>query len=428
MQIQKKRIAIIGAGIAGLTCGYELKKAGHEVTVFEKDTHVGGRMSSRLKDGFLFDLGADHLCNLYDEMKGYCKEFDIPWEKMRFSRYGISKDRAILPLDHAVGRWSQAKLALFYLTLAATGSFFNLSALTDHDEGNAYSYMHDRLGKDIADYLVDAFTTTYQFHRATEISKGALLGILSSIKRDGNGWDLHRTKGGMQALPNAFAHRLNVRTGCGASDVTAHKDTVMVTSGQTESFDAVVLACQAPNSLRLYTNPTDAQRSIVESARYAASISIAFRVPTARLKDYSVVWIPFVESQKLSGFVNESMKGDELIHDGQSLICTWMHEDVANSLMDASDEMIFDVAKKEFVRVCPWFTEPEQLVNHDLQRWPLAMPKFYPGYLKNVQTFLEDHQGEQNVFFCGDYLNAPWTEGALRNGQRVAKAVIAQLS
>ena len=56
-----KRIAIIGAGISGLTAGYELKKAGFDVTVYEKEALVGGRMSTRVIEGFHFDIGADHL-------------------------------------------------------------------------------------------------------------------------------------------------------------------------------------------------------------------------------------------------------------------------------------------------------------------------------------------------------------------------------
>ncbi len=36
------KIAILGAGFTGLTAGYELLKQGHEVTIFEKDSDVGG--------------------------------------------------------------------------------------------------------------------------------------------------------------------------------------------------------------------------------------------------------------------------------------------------------------------------------------------------------------------------------------------------
>lgn len=41
------KIAVIGAGIAGLTAGRELAKAGHEVVVFEKSGGFGGRLATR---------------------------------------------------------------------------------------------------------------------------------------------------------------------------------------------------------------------------------------------------------------------------------------------------------------------------------------------------------------------------------------------
>lgn len=37
------RIAVVGAGLAGLTCAYRLKQAGYQATVYEASTRVGGR-------------------------------------------------------------------------------------------------------------------------------------------------------------------------------------------------------------------------------------------------------------------------------------------------------------------------------------------------------------------------------------------------
>jgi uncharacterized protein with NAD-binding domain and iron-sulfur cluster len=36
------KIAIIGAGYAGMSAAYDLKKAGHEVTIYETANKVGG--------------------------------------------------------------------------------------------------------------------------------------------------------------------------------------------------------------------------------------------------------------------------------------------------------------------------------------------------------------------------------------------------
>jgi protoporphyrinogen oxidase len=49
-----KSIAIIGGGLTGLTCGYELLKKGFDVTIFEKEKKVGGLASSfQLSDNYL---------------------------------------------------------------------------------------------------------------------------------------------------------------------------------------------------------------------------------------------------------------------------------------------------------------------------------------------------------------------------------------
>jgi renalase len=54
-----KRIAIIGAGLSGLILGQELSKKA-EVFIFEKGRGVGGRMSTRYADPFIFDHGAPY--------------------------------------------------------------------------------------------------------------------------------------------------------------------------------------------------------------------------------------------------------------------------------------------------------------------------------------------------------------------------------
>lgn len=50
--------AVIGAGLAGLTCARALADAGHSVVVFDKGRGLGGRMASRRKNGWQFDHGA----------------------------------------------------------------------------------------------------------------------------------------------------------------------------------------------------------------------------------------------------------------------------------------------------------------------------------------------------------------------------------
>ncbi|MBM77766.1 MAG: phytoene dehydrogenase [Crocinitomicaceae bacterium] len=52
-----KKVAVIGSGFAGLTSAIELASKGYDVTVFEKNSSLGGRARQLKKDGFTFDMG-----------------------------------------------------------------------------------------------------------------------------------------------------------------------------------------------------------------------------------------------------------------------------------------------------------------------------------------------------------------------------------
>jgi len=55
------RIAIVGAGLAGLTCAAELQAREHQVTVYEAHAEVGGRTATRDTEAGGFDLGAQYF-------------------------------------------------------------------------------------------------------------------------------------------------------------------------------------------------------------------------------------------------------------------------------------------------------------------------------------------------------------------------------
>ena len=56
-----KSVAIIGAGISGLTAAFYLKRAGIPVTVFEASGRVGGAIQSLRQDGYLAEFGPNTI-------------------------------------------------------------------------------------------------------------------------------------------------------------------------------------------------------------------------------------------------------------------------------------------------------------------------------------------------------------------------------
>lgn len=63
--IQNYRVAVIGAGPAGLACAIELRKAGVDVTVFEKEEKAGGILEYGIPD---FRLNKNIVKNLIDRI------------------------------------------------------------------------------------------------------------------------------------------------------------------------------------------------------------------------------------------------------------------------------------------------------------------------------------------------------------------------
>jgi hypothetical protein len=56
--MKKQRIAVIGAGLAGLTCAWRLKQNNFDPVVFEAKDQPGGRARSIHEEGAVHDLGA----------------------------------------------------------------------------------------------------------------------------------------------------------------------------------------------------------------------------------------------------------------------------------------------------------------------------------------------------------------------------------
>ena len=60
------RIAIVGAGVAGLAAALRLTEAGEKVVVYEKSRGLSGRAATRTKEGCRYDFGANYFkvgCN-----------------------------------------------------------------------------------------------------------------------------------------------------------------------------------------------------------------------------------------------------------------------------------------------------------------------------------------------------------------------------
>ncbi|MGM9735773.1 MAG: phytoene desaturase family protein [Candidatus Cryptobacteroides sp.] len=82
-----RRAIIIGSGLGGLECGYILAKKGMEVTVLERQRHIGGCLQSFHRRSGVFDTGMHYVGSLGEgESLGclfrYFGLMDLPWKEL----------------------------------------------------------------------------------------------------------------------------------------------------------------------------------------------------------------------------------------------------------------------------------------------------------------------------------------------------------
>ena len=83
--VAPKKIIIIGAGMAGLSAGYELTQLGYDVTILEARARPGGRVHTLREpftDGLHAEAGAARIPDTHDLTLKYVKLFELPLEPM----------------------------------------------------------------------------------------------------------------------------------------------------------------------------------------------------------------------------------------------------------------------------------------------------------------------------------------------------------
>ena len=55
--MRMKSVIVVGGGLAGLACACELASNGFDVTIVERNAHLGGKMNVLQERGFTFDMG-----------------------------------------------------------------------------------------------------------------------------------------------------------------------------------------------------------------------------------------------------------------------------------------------------------------------------------------------------------------------------------
>ncbi|MDM7920937.1 MAG: NAD(P)/FAD-dependent oxidoreductase, partial [Pyrinomonadaceae bacterium] len=276
---RRKRVVIVGSGLAGLAAGFKLKNAGWDVTILEARNRTGGRVFSHSlpenKD-LICELGAEWVGESHERIKALCKDFGIPLQKHQFADFLMQNGRVSRP-----GEWNftaQANTAFDKLL----AGFEKLTPAQQRmlDRKDWWTHLSDS-GFTQPDLILRELADSTDFGESIRhvSAFGALAEYAANEEEEVKGKTQnqmdYKMTGGNSRLVREFVKRIgeaNIRTGIKVTEINQRASVVTVKAGD-ETFRADACICTAPvASLRKikFNPPLPAdQRSAAERLIYA---------------------------------------------------------------------------------------------------------------------------------------------------------------
>jgi oxygen-dependent protoporphyrinogen oxidase len=226
-------VAIIGAGITGLTAAFYLKRQGIDVTVYESGDRVGGVIQSLRQDGYLAEFGPNTILETSPKIGQLVSDAGLSCRRLNpdprsEARYVVRYRRPIEMPGSPAG-FLTTKLFSLKAKLAVLREPF-VPRRTDDKEESIAEFVMRRLGKEFLDHAIDAlvagvyagdpyklsvpqaFPKLKQLEdRYGSLIKGQILGARERKKRGEIAKDRapkFSFDAGLQVLPETLAERL----------------------------------------------------------------------------------------------------------------------------------------------------------------------------------------------------------------------------
>ena len=266
-----RRVAVVGAGLAGLTAALELEDRGHEVEVFERTRLLGGRATSFEIGGHAVDNGQHvflHCCTEFIRFVDRLGMSDALHEQARFealvlSRNGVKSRLAAAPLPaplHLLASFSG------YRHLSVAGKLriaraLASAAISRPSDTMTFDEWLDRNGQNAETrrafwdpFFIPAINAPFDRVSAAD----ALFVLTTAFLKDANAARFGFATVPLAHIAEAAAARVQKvhrSTGVLAMDVDTRGVHLQWPSGAA-SFDAVVLATSPKTTLKLLGDPS----------------------------------------------------------------------------------------------------------------------------------------------------------------------------
>lgn len=438
------RAVVIGGGLAGLSAAAALSDGGWRVLVLEKENEVGGRCRTARAGDFLFDTGAQHFHDSFDDTlsaalrNGLGDRFRLPRQGMAIYHEGKLSEfvpRDLNPLSllpwEAMGRAGLLDAATVGATLARNYRGFNIRFPFWWQKGD---------GREARDYLAKRTTRRYREVLAEAVALYALGADLDDIseavymvaQRYTFG---DRTGGfteGMGSLPAALAGKAEVVTGMEATGLDRDGRRVTGVSakpadgGRSRNYKADVVVCALPAPLveTVTGKLGPAAHAIASATEYAPAIVVNMAFEGELEGPGGPVLLPAVDGFRASWLCAGSSKADEYSPAGATVISAVFAARAAYELLGKSDDVLVAMAEADAARAMG--TDRASCLASRVDRHRLARPVVSPGHAARVKALRSEGSGVEGLVLAGDWTMSPTVEGAVASGQWAAGFALAR--
>lgn len=418
-------MVIVGAGLAGLICGIELKKANVPFVVLEKSDRVGGRVQTDNVDGFLLDRGFQVLLTAYPEAQKYLdyealdlRKF-VPGALIRFNgKFHSFIDPTRQP--SAVFTTAMSPVAKFLdklkmATLRKDCEKKTLEEIYTAEESSTYDYLKTK--RSFSSQVIESFFRPFLggifLEKKLETSSRFFEFVFNMFGRG------HAAipASGMSEIPNQLASQIvaeKIRCNSEVLSLTPNSvSTRCQTTGQEETIDAaaVVIACEEPVAAKLLGRQSPAQNHVW---------NFYFDAPVSPVKNEILVLNGTGEGP-INNLCVPSLLSDHYAPDGRSLISVTSLFDPQNEngVHDQDEDVLLNSVRDQLV---DWYGE-------SVNDWrSLPTSKIKNALPRQTSTPKESDDLPDGVFSCGDYLEIASSNGAMRSGRAAAEDVFSFLN
>jgi oxygen-dependent protoporphyrinogen oxidase len=441
------RVAVIGAGLAGLAAAHELRKAGLAVAVFERETVAGGRARSGDHEGLPLEplspvvSSADHALLAFIAEVG-AQDALLPIRPVLTAVVHGGRSVEVDPrrlLDFARMPGVRVREALRLVRLPRLLRRYGDQLALDAPEAGAA--LDDRsladfgrlyFGRSVVDRWMGPFVTSGSLGDPEETSRVHFLrrhlthfGARRGLLRASLGELAAISAGSSPVLFGANVRGLHALSG---------RPLVIeyLRNGKERNVevDAVVLAVRADRA-RVIAAPllTAGERDVLAGIRYTPAVTLCVRTCRPLSWHPLELRVPRVESGVAETLLLEPGMAGGRVPDGYGGATLHATGSWSATALDASDDVLEKDLLEELERLHPGARAAVDFAR--VLRAPLARPRFDVGHYRAIERLMrietERRAEGRRLVLAGDYRADPSWDGAVRSGRRAARAVITDL-